>query len=81
MWLRTKLAAMEVPRPERYGLHSLRRGAAREFAARGGSAAELCLAGSWSSAKAYQKYLSVQRLEMVAFQRVCSQRASISLFH
>ena len=62
-WLRAGLTAMAVSNADRYTLHSLRRGAARELVAKGGSKADLCQAGSWTSQKSAKIYLDLVQLE------------------
>ena len=63
VWLQGALRAAGDVRPERYTLRALRRGAAREFAEKGGSAADLREAASWSSAKVFERYLDMRKLE------------------
>ena len=65
-WLVGALAQGGVERGELYTLHSLRRGAAREMVARGGTEGDLCAAGSWSASKAARTYLDMVRIDELA---------------
>ena len=65
-WLRIALAARDVPNAFNYGLHSLRRGAARELTACGGDLATLLRAGGWKS-NAFSAYLDMVGLESKVF--------------
>ena len=56
------LAARDVPAAESFGLHSLRRGAARELVDQGGDLATLLRAGGWKSA-AFRSYLDLVGVE------------------
>ena len=62
-WLRSVLRTLQIKNWDRYTLHCLRRGAARELVERGGTAADLCLAGSWGSNRAFARYLDLRALE------------------
>ena len=61
-WLRMALEARGVAHSDRFGLHSLRRGAARELVDRGGDLATLLRAGGWKSS-AFRSYLDMVGLE------------------
>ena len=64
-WLRAALVEVGRPHSDRVSLHSVRRGAARAFVARGGSLVELCAAGPWSS-RAFAAYLDMPSVQMRA---------------
>ena len=61
-WLRVALAARDVPDANLYGLHSLRRGAARDLVSSGGDLPTLLRAGGWRSS-AFSVYLDMVGLE------------------
>ena len=61
-WLRIALAARDVPDASLYGLHSLRRGAARDLVSSGGDLPMLLRAGGWRS-NAFSVYLDMVGLE------------------
>ena len=63
IWLQQALTEKGVDRADRFTLHSLRRGAAREMVRKGGTAADLCVAGSWGTEKALRRYLDIQEIE------------------
>ena len=67
-WLRVALAAREVRNHSSYGLHSLRRGAARALVDSGSDLATIALAGGWRSS-AFSAYLDLMGVEMGAFQQ------------
>ena len=64
-WLRAALSEVGRPHSDLVTLHSIRRGAARAFEARGGSLTELCAAASWSS-RAFAAYLDMPFVQMRA---------------
>ena len=61
-WLRIALEARGVPHGDKFGLHALRRGAARELVSAGGGLPTLLKAGGWRSA-AFKSYLDMMGLE------------------
>ena len=62
VWLRVAAEAQSIERPDKYTLHSLRRGAAQSLVARGGDLATLLRAGSWKSG-AFRAYLDMVGVE------------------
>ena len=62
VWLRVAAEANSIRYPEKYTLHSLRRGAAQELIAKGGDLATLLRAGSWKSG-AFRAYLDLVGVE------------------
>ena len=65
-WLEIALAARDVPSACKFGLHALRRGAARELVRRGGDLPTLLKAGGWKSS-AFKSYLDMMGLEDEVF--------------
>ena len=65
-WLQAALRGLGAPNWDRYTLHCLRRGVARELVENGGTAADLCRAGSWSTSGAFARYLDLRSLESQA---------------
>ena len=65
-WLRVALDVRNVHHAEKYGLHSLRRGAATTLASSGCSLAVLLKAGGWRSG-AFQAHLDLAGLEKKFF--------------
>ena len=61
-WLKVGLQARLIPNWDRYGLHSLRRGAAQSLIEQGGGLSVLLRAGSWRSS-AFRVYLDNARVE------------------
>ena len=61
-WLQGALRSTGVPHASCFGLHAIRRGAARASIENGGSLDELCKAGSWSS-RAFAVYLDLATVE------------------
>ena len=62
LWLKIALEARGVPDAKRYGLHSLRRGAAEELRKNGAHLSTILQAGGWKNS-AFSAYLDSQRLE------------------
>ena len=62
MWLRVAAENYCVQHPEKYTLHSLRRGAAQTLVPKGGDLATLLKAGSWKSG-AFPAYLDLVGVE------------------
>ena len=50
-------------------LHCTRWGAARELVKKGGTVADLCVAGSWGTQQAMKKYLDLQQVESAVASR------------
>ena len=71
-FLRVALEARNVPEATRYGLHSLRRGAAQAIVNNGGDLCTLLRAGGWRSA-AFQSYLDFIGIE----KKVCVEHAAL----
>ena len=67
-WLKIALVAREVRNFQSFGLHSLRRGAARALVDSGSDLATILKAGGWKSS-AFAAYLDLMGVEMNAFQR------------
>ena len=65
-YLRTMLRLTGVARPNEFGLHALRRGAAQDLVECGGDLPTLLLAGGWKST-AFRAYLDGIGLESQAF--------------
>ena len=61
-WLKVALQARLIPNWDRYGLHSLRRGAAQSLIEQGGGLSVLLRAGSWRSS-AFRVNLDNARVE------------------
>ena len=62
LWLKIALEARDIPYPEKYTLHSLRRGAAQTLLEKGGDLHTLLPAGGWRSS-AFRSYLDLMGLE------------------
>ena len=62
VWLRIALEALGVFHADRFGLHSLRRGAAQHLVAPGGDLSTLLKAGGWRS-NAFRSYLDMIGIE------------------
>ena len=70
-WVRWRLGALGIADAENFGLHDLRRGAARQLVAAGSSLSTILRAGSWSS-RAFIDYLDRAGMERELVSKVKS---------